>query len=185
MPLISTARAIELVPQLSGVTPARLDAHVASASDAIEAACGRKIAKSVVLNEILRLDEYGSAWLERTPVVFGTFSLTDIQATPINRWRLDTDSGELEAPGHRNWLLYASYTGGFDSTPAPIELAIASLARIDIDRSASKASGEIASKTIGSVTTAYANLSTMQAIPAIPKFVMDLIAPYIMPRSIC
>lgn len=182
MPLITIQRAVELAPQLSGIPPERLQAHVAVASDAIEAACGRKFARSAVVKEVLRLDQYGTAWLQRTPVLSGSFALTDVEETPVARWRLDTDSGELEAPGHRSWILLASYTGGFVNTPEAIELAIASLARIDANRATSQASGEIASKQIGSVTTTYANLSTMQAVPSIPKFVMDLIGPYVMPR---
>lgn len=184
MSLITSQRAVELVPQLAKLSPERLAAYLDAASDAIEAACCRKFASATVTDEVVRTDNYGMAWLERTPTVPGTFTLTDLEETPVNRWRLDTDTGELKVPSFPDALLLASYEGGFETIPAAIELAVASLARIDSDRSASQASGEIASKEIGKVKVAYFNASTMQAVPAIPKFVMDLIAPYMLPRLV-
>ena len=185
MALITPERAKQLAPQLSRLTAEQLAAYLGSASTAIEAVCGRKFAKSIVSNEYVRLDQFGTGYLERTPVVTGTLSLTDVEAQAVNRWRLDTESGELEAPAYRERIVVASYTGGFDATPYEIELGVATLAKISSDRMASQASGEIASKEIGSVTVSYANLSTLQAVPVIPKSVMDMISPYIMPRPIC
>lgn len=184
MSLITPQRAVDLVPQLTKLTPDRLAAHLDTASTTIESACCRKFAFATVTNESVRTDNYGVAWLERTPIVSGTLTLTDLKETAVNRWRLDTESGELNAPSFRDAFLLASYQGGYATIPPPIELAVASLARIDADRSASQASGEIASKQIGKVAVTYANISTMQAIPAIPKFVMDLIAPFMLPRLV-
>jgi hypothetical protein len=182
MALITPERAVTLVGQLSKLSTEQLSAYLDTASNAIEAACGRKFASSVVVNEVIRTDVYGRVWLERTPVVPGTLVLTDLEETPIDRWRLDTDSGELEAPRFRDALLLASYTGGFVMLPKELELAVATLARYRSDRDQSVSSGEITSKEIGNVKIAYGQAVASSA--SIPQSILDGIAHLMMPRLV-
>lgn len=182
MALITAQRAKDLVPQLEKLSPERLAAYLDSSSNAIEAACGRKFAFSVVVNEVVRTDNYGFAWLERTPVVTGSLVLTDLEETPVARWQLDTESGELKTPRLRDALLLASYSGGFSTLPAELELAVASLARYRSDRDQTVSSGEVVSKEIGKVKIGYGQ--TTGANDTIPKPILDGIAHLIMPRLV-
>ena len=182
--LITNDRAAQLVPQLSSVPTDQLTAQLASASAVIEAVCNRKFACGYVVEEAILTDVYGCVWLQRTPVVSGTLLLTDLDDVAINRWRLDTASGELQTPSHRSRHLKASYQGGYSTLPAELELAVANLARIAITRDASQADGEIAAKEIGSVKITYANLSEIGMSDAVPKSIMNTIGHLVMPKSI-
>jgi hypothetical protein len=183
MALITAARAVALVPQLAKLSTDQLAATLDVASNAIEAACGRKFAFAEVVDETLRMDVYGNAWLERSPVVSGTLSLKDLDNYPIGRWRLDTDCGELEVPTMANRILLATYDGGFTTIPFEIELAVANFARYRSERDASVSSGEIASKEIGSVKVTYQAGGTATA-SSVPKSIMDGIAHLVLPRLV-
>lgn len=182
--LITNERAVALVPQLASVSSDQLTAQLDSASKIIEAACGRKFACGFVVEEPVLTDVYGYAWIQRSPVMSGTLTLTDLDNVAVNRWRLDTESGELWVPSYPARHLKATYQGGFDPLPAELELAVANFARINIVRQSSQADGEIESKKIGSVEITYASPSSGISVQSVPKAVMDTIGHLVMPKLV-
>lgn len=182
MALITSERAVALVPQLAKMSSETLAAYLDAASNLIETACGRRFAFAEVVDETVRTDVYGSAWLERSPVSTGTLSLRDLDGTSIGRWRLDTECGELDVPGRPCRILLASYEGGFATIPPEIELAVANFARYRVERDQSVSAGEIVSKEIGSVKITYGAGSSGSAQEAVPKSIMDGIGHLVMPR---
>jgi hypothetical protein len=184
MALITPERATQLVPQLAKISSAQLTVYLGAASNMIEAACGRKFAFAEVIDEVVRADVYGRAWLVRTPVTSGSLSLKDLEGNDVSRWRLDTESGELEAPSYPNRILLASYEGGFETLPLELEMAVATFARYRSDRDQVISAGEITSKEIGSVKIGYGSASGATATGSIPKSIMDGISHLIMPSLV-
>lgn len=178
MALISAARAIELQPALESYSTAEIIAALESVSAAIETRCGRKFAFATVVNQVVETDQFGYTWINRPPIVSGSFSVVSMADNSVGMyWTLNTDTGEFCIRSRPNNFLKVSFQGGFSTIPAGVELATAAMALRLLTKLPRL--GSVASIQIGSETVSY-SVTGAEKYELFDTAVMTLLSPFIL-----